>query len=103
MGAGASTVNGGTPQVIDDGTVSDTYGCANRISDGVVPGQYGTWVYGRGGWCPGLDVAPFRADVTADLDFSGGPNVIAYRASLYGQPPANAGSIWMSSYLVFTK
>ena len=62
--------------------------------------QYGTWYLGRGGWCPGLDVPPFRGDVSADLDFDG-PNTISYRASLYGQEPANAGNIWMSSYLVF--
>lgn len=97
------SVNGGEEKIQSNEEADDWMGCIPQIDDGAVPNQYGTWYLGRGGWCPGLDVAPFRADVTADLDFSGGPNVIAYRASLYGQPPANAGSIWMSSYLVFTK
>ena len=33
-------------------------------STGGVPNQYGTWVYGRAGWCPGQDVAPYVVDIT---------------------------------------
>ncbi|MCA9544302.1 MAG: hypothetical protein KC613_07920, partial [Myxococcales bacterium] len=44
--------------------VGNRYGCAAQIIDGTVPNQYGTWVFGRGGWCPGLDVKPWRADLT---------------------------------------
>ncbi|MEZ4405159.1 MAG: peptide-N-glycosidase F-related protein [Polyangiales bacterium] len=40
-------------------------GCANRVSEGVIPNQHGTWYFGRGGWCPGLDVAPWVVDVTS--------------------------------------
>ena len=28
-------------------------GCIDQISEGVTANQYGTWYYGRGGWCPG--------------------------------------------------
>ena len=95
------SVNGGAVHTQAYDEADDWLGCIPQIDDGALPNQYGTWYLGRGGWCPGLDVPPFRADVTADLDLSGGPNVVSYEASLYGQPPANAGSIWMSSYLVF--
>ena len=93
-------VNGGEEVVQANDEADDWMGCIPQIDDGAVPNQFGTWYLGRGGWCPGLDVPPFRGDVSADLDFDG-INTITYRASLYGQPPANAGSIWMSSYLVF--
>ncbi|MCO4772612.1 MAG: hypothetical protein KDA24_21445 [Deltaproteobacteria bacterium] len=94
------SLNGGeeVTQAYDE--ADDWMGCIPQIDDGALPNQYGTWYLGRGGWCPGLDVPPFRGDVSADLDFDG-PNTISYRASLYGQEPANAGNIWMSSYLVF--
>jgi hypothetical protein len=93
------TVNGGTTQTQAFDEADDWLGCIEQIDDGVVPNQYGTWYLGRGGWCPGLDVRPFRADVTADL--TAGTNVIEYEASLFGSPPSNHGSIWMTSYLVF--
>jgi hypothetical protein len=99
------TVNGGTPQVIDDGTVSDTYGCANRISDGVVPGQYGTWVYGRGGWCPGLEVQPHVLDITSNVTL-GVENTIGYRGLLGGAErtvESTDGRIDMVSYVVYSR
>lgn len=95
------SVNGGEVHTQAYDEADDWLGCIPQIDDGAVPNQYGTWYLGRGGWCPGLDVPPFRADVSADVDWSGGPNTISYEASLYGNPPANHGSIWMSSYLVF--
>ncbi len=93
-------VNGGDEVVQAYDEADDWMGCIPQIDDGALPNQFGTWYLGRGGWCPGLDVPPFRGDVSADLDYAG-TNTITYRASLYGQEPANAGSIWMSSYLVF--
>jgi hypothetical protein len=84
------------------------YGCANQVKDGVVPNQYGTWPLGRGGWCPGLDVKPFIADVSADL--ISGENEIAYKALFKDKeydpkPVANPqgfpAEIRMSSYLVY--
>ena len=95
------SVNAGEVHTQAYDEADDWLGCIPQIDDGAVPNQFGTWYLGRGGWCPGLDVPPFRADVSADVDWSEGANVAEYEASLYGQPPANAGSIWMSSYLVF--
>lgn len=99
------TVNGNTPHLIDDGTVSDTYGCANRVDEGVVPGQYGTWVFGRGGWCPGLEVQPHVLDITADVVL-GAENTISYRGLLGGAErteESTDGRIDMVSYLVYSK
>jgi hypothetical protein len=47
--------------------VGETDGCVAQVPAGVVPNQYGTWPFGRGGWCPGLDVAPWVVDVTDAL------------------------------------
>jgi hypothetical protein len=60
-------------------------GCLLQIDRGVVPNQYGTWPLGRGGWCPGLDVPPFVADVT-EVIRRDGDNVLTYRSLLDGAP-----------------
>ncbi|XP_054637343.1 uncharacterized protein si:dkey-256h2.1 isoform X2 [Dunckerocampus dactyliophorus] len=39
-------------------------GCTERVKDGAVPNEHGTWLYGRGGWCDGLPVDPWRVNVT---------------------------------------
>ncbi|KAA8591878.1 hypothetical protein FQN60_017252 [Etheostoma spectabile] len=31
-------------------------GCTLRVKDGAVPNEAGTWLYGRGGWCDGLQL-----------------------------------------------
>ena len=90
-------------------TAGSAHGCLRRVSEGVVPNQYGTWPYGRGGWCPGLDVEPWVADVTDALQ--PGENVITYRGLLMGNdyhpvPVVNPGGgfgarIDLTSYLVF--
>ena len=91
--------NGGTVHTDSHPEADNIVGCVEQIEDGTVPNQFGTWPFGRGGWCPGLDVPPWRADLTEDL--IEGTNTITYEASLAGNPPDNAGSIWMTSYLVF--
>jgi hypothetical protein len=92
-------VNGGETHTQSYDEADDWLGCIEQIDDGALPNQYGTWYLGRGGWCPGLDVPPFRADVTADL--TDGVNLATYQAGLYGSAPNNHGSIWMTSYLIF--
>ena len=42
-------------------------GCAAQVQDGVTPNQYGTWSYGRAGWCPGSAVTPWIVDVTSGM------------------------------------
>ena len=39
-------------------------GCAEEVDAGVTPNEYGTWLYGRDGWCNGRPVEPFVVDVT---------------------------------------
>ena len=80
------------------------YGCADQVSLGAVPNQFGTWTIGRGGWCPGMDVRPFVADIT-DAVTPGEDATITYKGLLDGKEwqegePGFGGSIWMTSYLV---
>ena len=39
-------------------------GCAEHVDEGVTPNEYGTWLFGRDGWCNGKPVTPFVADVS---------------------------------------
>nr|ACU83562.1 hypothetical protein ALOHA_HF130_AEPn_1_18c [uncultured bacterium HF130_AEPn_1] len=89
-----------------------TYGCMNQVNNGVVPNQYGTWILGRGGWCPGMDVLPWREDLTKAL--VSGENTLDYKALFKGtdytpvpHPNANKqglnASISLNSYLIFWK
>ena len=81
------------------------------ISQGVVPNQYGTWGYGRAGWCPGMDVDPYIADIT-DYVSLGDDNVIDYNACRVSgssclPPPTCAGDgycpeVAMSSYIIIS-
>ncbi|KAF3692333.1 hypothetical protein EXN66_Car008009 [Channa argus] len=80
-------------------------GCAMRVKEGAVPNEHGTWLYGRGGWCDGLQVDPWRIDVTKQLDLSGF-NTIIYFGLFEGQDPnpsQQPGYIIMSSFLAFYK
>jgi hypothetical protein len=98
------TVNGGTPHLHENPAVYDARGCEGAVSSGVVPNQYGTWWYGRGGWCPGWVVEPVRFDITAEVT-PGAKNTIAYRGLFEGEPPYTplhgGGNIYMNSWLVF--
>ncbi|XP_076868448.1 uncharacterized protein LOC143519176 [Brachyhypopomus gauderio] len=80
-------------------------GCALRVGEGAVPNEHGTWLYGRGGWCDGLQVNPWRIDITPQLDM-GGSNTILYFGLYDGRnpnPTKDPGYIIMYSYLVFYK
>lgn len=78
------TVND-TLTVMQEFTMAGTaYGCADQVGSGTVSGQYGTWVLGRGGWCPGRQVDPWSADLSSAVDF-GGENTIAYRGLFEGE------------------
>ena len=81
------------------------------ISQGVVPNQYGTWGYGRAGWCPGMDVDPYIVDITNSISM-GDDNVIDYNACRVSgssclAPPTCQGDgycpeIAMSSYIIIS-
>ena len=74
--------------------------CVARVNMGVVPNQHGTWYYGRGGWCPGQDVAPWVVDVTPDV-VKGQVNTLTYRTEFNGAAvSAELGNIVLSSWLV---
>ncbi len=74
------------PGHLEEFTMAGTnYGCAEQVGEGTVPNQYGTWVLGRGGWCPGRGVDPWESDVTADLDLTG-PNTLSYLGLFDGEP-----------------
>ena len=49
------------------------------IGEGTIPNQYGTWGYGRAGWCPGLDVDLNVTDIT-EYVLTGEENIIDYNA-----------------------
>ena len=51
----------------------------STIAQGVIPNQYGTWGYGRAGWCPGQDVKLYITDIT-DVITLGDENIIDYSA-----------------------
>ncbi|KAJ7985419.1 hypothetical protein DPEC_G00351850 [Dallia pectoralis] len=82
-------------------------GCAMRVGEGAVPNEHGTWLYGRGGWCDGLQVDPWRVDITRQVDMSGiEANTLLYFGLFNGQDPnpsQEPGYIVMFSYLVFYK
>lgn len=76
-------------------------GCADKVSEGVVPNQAGTWWFGRGGWCPGQEVEPFVVDVTDQLTI-GDTATVSYEAKINGSAPFdNAGNINLNTWLVF--
>jgi len=84
-------------------------GCANRVPEGVVPNQYGTWQLSRAGWCPGFDVEPWVVDIT-DQVVPGTDATVYYRGMFRGEEYvpvySDSGSgfganINMKSWLVF--
>ena len=98
------TVNG-TDFVIDFDNAGTADGCFEEVKNGVVPNQYGSWPYGRAGWCPGQNVRLIKIDVTDAL--TSGENTFSYSAYLDGkiyEPVVTDESgyraeIYLSSYL----
>lgn len=81
-------------------------GCANRVSDGAIPNEHGTWLYGRDGWCCGMDVVPWVVDITKQVHIGGYSNKVKYFGWYNGSDPhptRDPGEIVMRSYLVFYK
>ena len=75
-------VNGGVYEFENDHPeADDNTHCMelDTIIEGVVPNQWGTWGYGRAGWCPGQDVHPVITDITEYVSI-GDENVIQYNA-----------------------
>jgi hypothetical protein len=70
-------VNGAEAAVMDQPMAGTRMGCADQVEIGTIPNQAGTWVYGRGGWCPGLEV-PVRTQDITDMVTIGGDNELGY-------------------------
>ena len=107
-------INGGTAEFSKaHPEASDNNYCMEleTIPQGVIPNQYGTWGYGRAGWCPGMDVAPYIIDITDEVSI-GEENIIDYNAcrvvgSNCVAPPTCQGDgycpeIAMSSYIIIS-
>lgn len=96
-------LNGGAPAVIQYREAQQLEGCANRVNEGVVPNQHGTWYFGRGGWCPGSEVRPTITDLTPQIRM-GMDNVLSYTTGVNGNPLGagrSYGDIDLATYLVF--
>ena len=99
------TVNGHDFEIDFDKAGTDS-GCYEAVIDGVVPNQYGTWPYGRAGWCPGQNVRLIKIDVTDAL--TSGENIFSYAGYLNGEiyepvvinEDGYRAEIYLSSYLV---
>ncbi|KAE8289221.1 hypothetical protein D5F01_LYC13102 [Larimichthys crocea] len=82
-------------------------GCTTLVKEGAVPNEYGTWLYGRAGWCCGLQVNPWRVDITKQLNMRKSElNSVVYFGLYEGQDPnptKETGYVIMSSFLVFYK
>ena len=83
-----------------DHSVADVRrGCEQAVDEGVVPNQFGTWPFGRAGWCPGQEVRPWRVDLTDELR-PGSTQTLRYESDVRGQP-GTGGRIRMVSWLVY--
>ena len=60
-------------------------GCENEVQNGVVANQFGSWPYGRAGWCAGQDVKQWTYDITSWSDMTGGNNHLSYKGLFNGQ------------------
>lgn len=99
------SVNGAAERSLRFPEAQTLDGCRDRVGQGVVPNQHGTWYFGRGGWCPGEDVRPFTADLTADVRMNG-ENQLAYRYTVGSAAPAAGrgyGNIELVAYLVYSR
>ena len=95
-------VNGKYQHVTTFSNAATPLGCAERVPQGVVPNEHGTWLYGRDGWCDGQQVDPWLFDITSDLLATN--NSISYFGWFNGKnpnPSENPGLIRMVSYMVF--
>ncbi len=64
--------------------VHDSQGCEKEVDAGVVANQFGSWPYGRAGWCAGQDVKQWTYDITDWVDNSSTNNLL-YKGLFNGQ------------------
>ena len=92
------TFNGAeSPQVARDFPLAGTgEGCMDQVAEGTVPNQYGTWWYGRAGWCPGKEVPTVTHDITSEVDI-GGENTVLYEIDDTSQAGTVRKRYWILS------
>jgi len=62
-------------------------GCADTVGSlGTTPNEYGTWLYGRDGWCDGRPVYPWVADISDQVDGTR-TNTLNYQGLFNGTIP----------------
>jgi hypothetical protein len=82
--------------------ISNQQGCMDQVDRGTVPNQYGTWWYGRSGWCPGKEVPLVMTDITAQVT-PGQDATIEYHGYYLGADYTGSASIRMTSWIVISK
>ena len=66
--------------------VYSSEGCENEVNNGVVANQFGSWPFGRAGWCAGQDVKQWTYDISDWVDnSSNNTNHMVYRGYYNGQ------------------
>lgn len=87
--------------------VYDNQGCEKEVDDGVVANQFGSWPFGRAGWCAGQDVKQWVYDITDWVDNSSTNNLVykgLYNGQEYVPQDTNGGgreiraNIWLVYY-----
>ncbi len=81
---------------------STWYDCMEKVAVGTVPNQYGTWWYGRAGWCPGKDVETVVFDITDQLTL-GVENEFAYKALYEGEEYTGSATMRVHSWVVISR
>lgn len=93
----------GHPHMVEFREAQDPDGCVDQVERGMTPNQYGTWWFGRGGWCPGQQVDPHVIDVT-DEAAPGSTATVEYEGLFGGRtPPDGSGNIVLESWLVVSR
>jgi hypothetical protein len=96
-------VNGATDNVVTLSDAGSEDGCETKVGQGVVPNQYGTWWYGRSGWCPGWQVPVETIDITAQV-VPGKANTFEYEGLRNDADYTSEGAwIDLESWLVVTE
>ena len=77
-----------------------TWDCAARAEQGVVAGQFGTWYFDRGSWCPGFPVERWVVDITSAVNLSG-TNTILWTGTFEGNDWPTGGNVNSQPWVVF--
>lgn len=93
---------GGEEVTVSYGEPGDPRGCQADVARGTVPNQYGTWWYGRNGWCPGQVVPPQSIDITSKVT-KGQPLSVGmaswYEGAAYpGGGATTWAEVWLTVY-----